>query len=518
MMQKKYTEIQNKIDILEKKNYLSFLGGGEKKIDIQHSLGKLTARERINILFDENSFVEMDRFRIHRCDGLDKASQTFLGDGVIIGFGLINGYKVGAYSQDFTIFGGSLSETVAEKICKIYKLCIKLKLPIISLNDSGGARIQEGVVSLAGYSDIFYLNSISSGLIPQISIIMGPSAGGAVYSPALNDFIIMVENTSYMFLTGPEVIKTVTHEIVTKESLGGCSTHTEKSGVAHFSCSNDIDAIETSKKLVSYIQNQKTISNDDYKTSHDLEDRSIDLIIPCESTKPYNVKLIIDKVVDENSFFEVSSNFAKNIVVGFATILGKTTGVVANQANFLAGAIDIDASDKSSRFIRFCDAFNIPIITLVDTPGFLPGVKQEHNGIIRHGAKLLYAYSEATVPKITVILRKAYGGAYCVMGSKHLGADFNFAFPTAEIAVIGAEAAYNIIHGKNIDYSSEIKKEKFISDYKEKFQNPYRAAEFGYIDEIITPSQLKYKIIRSLELLQTKYEKLPIKKHGNIPL
>jgi len=509
-------KLQEKIDELQYKNSIALAGGGEDRIEKQHKSGKLTARERINILVDDNSFMEIDRLRIHRCRNFNMDKNHVLGDGVITGFGSLKGRKIAIFAQDFTIFGGSLSEIVAQKICKLYKIALKSGIPVIGLNDSGGARIQEGVLSLAGYADIFCLNTMASGVIPQISVIMGPSAGGAVYSPALTDFIIMIKK-SYMFITGPEVIKTVTNENVSKEDLGGSITHNTKSGVAHFSSENELEGLNLVKELFEYIPDNNSLSPIDIKYINDssvntkLEE--INSIIPIDLDKSYNILNVIKNIVDNNKFLEVHKDFAKNIITSFARINGKVIAIVANQPQYLAGAIDINASDKAARFVRFCDCFNIPIVTLVDVPGFLPGVKQEHNGIIRHGAKLLYAYSEATVPKITIILRKAYGGAYCVMGSKHLRTDFNFALPMAEIAVIGAKGAYNIMsYNKNID------EKVFISDYANIMQNPYRAAEFGYIDEIILPQDIRIKIIQSLSLLNGKIDICPNRKHGNIPL
>lgn len=509
-------KLQEKIDELKHKNSIALAGGGENRIIKQHENGKLTARERIDILLDDNSFMEIDRLRIHRCQNFNMEKNNIPCDGVITGFGSVKGRKIAIFAQDFTIFGGSLSETVAQKICKIYKLALKSGIPIIGLSDSGGARIQEGVLSLAGYADIFCLNTMSSGVIPQISVIMGPSAGGAVYSPALTDFIIMIKK-SYMFITGPEVIKTVTHEKVSKEELGGALTHNVKSGVAHFCSENELEGLNLVKELFEYIpDNNSLYPNDIEYINNSLNNEKINeinSIIPIDLEKSYNILNVIKNIVDNNKFLEIHKDFAKNIVTSFARINGKVIAIVANQPQYLAGAIDIDASNKAARFVRFCDCFNIPIITLVDVPGFLPGVMQEHNGIIRHGAKLLYAYSEATVPKITIILRKAYGGAYCVMGSKHLRTDFNFALPMSEIAVIGSEGAYNIMsYNKNID------KKLFIENYAKMMQNPYRAAEYGYIDEIILPEDIRIKIIQSLNLLNGKRDFHPKRKHGNIPL
>lgn len=507
---------------LIQKNNQSRLAGGADRIEKQHKAGKLTARERIEILLDPGTFVELDRFRTHRCTNFGMQKTKILGDGVICGFGQIEKRQVFVYAQDFTVFGGSLSKVVSEKICKLCDLAMKTGAPIIGLSDSGGARIQEGVESLAGYADIFYRNTKASGLIPQISVIMGPSAGGAVYSPALTDFIMMVRDTSYMFLTGPDVIKTVTHEEVTMEELGGAHTHNAKSGVAHFAYDNDAQALEGVRNLLSYLPSNNAEDPPIISSSDDPErrDEKLKTIIPTQSNKPYDVREIIECIADERNFFETQPHFAQNIVVGFIRMQGKSVGVVANQPQVLAGAIDIDASDKAARFVRFCDSFNIPILTLVDVPGFLPGTHQEYGGVIRHGAKLLYAYAEATVPKITVILRKAYGGAYCVMGPKHLGADLNFALVNAEIAVMGAEGAVNVIMRKEINEAKD-KQEKFLEltfEYKKQFQNPYRAAELGYIDEIIFPENLRPKICQGLDALSNKREELPKKKHGNIPL
>lgn len=494
-------------EILTQKNAQALLGGGQERIEKQHQAGKLTARERIELLIDPGSFVEMDRFKDH---------------GVIIGFGQIDSRQVFLYAQDFTVFGGSLSETVAQQICKIYDLALKTGAPVIGLSDSGGARIQEGVSSLAGYADIFCRNTLASGVVPQISAIMGPSAGGAVYSPALTDFVLMVQDTSYMFLTGPDVIKTVTHEEVTMEQLGGANTHNAKSGVAHFAYPDDTQAIAGIRTLLSYLpqnnlENPPTISCQD---SPERRDEKLKTIIPTKSNKPYDVREVIECVVDDRYFFEVQAHFAQNMVIGFARMLGKSVGIVANQPQVMAGSIDINASDKAARFVRFCDCFNIPILTFVDVPGFLPGTEQEFGGVIRHGAKLLYAYAEATVPKITVILRKAYGGAYCVMGPKHLRADLNLALPTAEIAVMGAEGAVSIIMREEIAKAKD-KTERFkelVKEYGEKFQNPYRAAERGYIDEVILPEDLRPRFCQALLMLQNKRDSNPYKKHGNIPL
>jgi propionyl-CoA carboxylase beta chain len=518
----KKDRIQELREALKLKNVEARMAGGKSRTEKQHALGKLTARERIEMLLDPGTFVEMDRFRIHQCRNFGMDDKKFLGDGLVSGFGQIDGRQIFIYAQDFTIFGGSLSSTVAEKICKIYDLAMKAGVPVIGLSDSGGARIQEGVQSLAGYAEIFYRNTKASGLIPQISVIMGPSAGGAVYSPALTDFILMVKDTSYMFLTGPDVIKTVTHEEVTMEELGGATTHNTKSGVAHFAFADDATALEGLRTLLSYLPSNNAEQPPVIACSDDPErrDDKLKTIVPPLPNKPYDMRDIIECIVDERYFFEVQQYFAENITIGFARMQGRSVGIVANQPQYLAGAIDIDASDKAARFVRFCDCFNIPIITLVDVPGFLPGTAQEFGGVIRHGAKLLYAYAEATVPKITVIVRKAYGGAYCVMGPKHLGADLNFALPTAEIAVMGAEGAVSIVMREELA-QAEDKQSRFqelSEQYRDQFQNPYRAAELGYIDEVILPEDMRPRICQALNLLRDKRDSMPTKKHGNIPL
>lgn len=518
----KAQSIESKFDLLREKNRLAEEGGGKERVEKQRAAGKWTARERIEFLLDDGTFEEFDKFVVHRSSdfGLDK--QKFLGDGVITGHGLINGRPVFVFAQDFTVFGGSLSETHAKKIVKIIDLAMKVGAPVIGLNDSGGARIQEGVLSLGGYADIFLRNTLASGVIPQISCIMGPCAGGAVYSPAITDFNIMVKNTSYMFITGPDVIKTVTHEEVTKEALGGAITHNTKSGVAHFAAESDEHALKIVRELLSFIpsnnmENPPFIPTNDppYRT-----DEKLNQIVPDDPTQPYDIKDIILSVVDDHYFFEIQEHFAPNIVIGFARLGGHSVGIVANQPAFLAGVLDIDASVKAARFVRFCDCFNIPLITFEDVPGFLPGVNQEHFGIIRHGAKLLYAYAEATVPKITVITRKAYGGAYCVMASKHIRTDVNFAYPTAEIAVMGAEGAVNLLYKKEIAEANdpEEKRKSLIKLFNEKFANPYVAAEHGFIDEVIEPSQTRPKLIKALNLTKNKRDVNPPKKHGNIPL
>ena len=511
----------SKKELLENKNAEANLGGGTKRIEVQHSKGKLTARERITVLMDEGSFEEIGKFVMHRSRdfGLDK--EHYLGDGVVTGYGKINGRLTYIFAQDFTVFGGSLSETHAEKICKIMDMAMKNGAPLIGLNDSGGARIQEGVLSLAGYADIFYKNTLASGVIPQISAVMGPCAGGAVYSPAITDFILMVENTSYMFVTGPNVVKTVTHEDVTSEELGGAMTHATKSGVTHFVSPNEIECLLAIKKLLSYVpQNcEDDAPRHPYKEGN--ESRPVlSTLIPDHPNQPYDMREVIAEIADAESFFEVHQYFAENIVVGFARIAGRSIGIVANQPAVLAGVLDINASQKAARFVRFCDCFNIPLLVLEDVPGFLPGTDQEWNGIITNGAKLLYAFCEATVPRITVITRKAYGGAYDVMNSKHIGADLNFAWPTAEIAVMGASGAAEIIFKREIaeaENPAEKLKEK-VEDYTKKFANPYRAAHRGYIDEVIFPEQTREKLIRGFSMLENKVDVLPKKKHGNIPL
>lgn len=513
--------LQEKLDELERKNKEALLGGGEKRIEQQHAKGKLTARERVQLLLDEDSFEELGKFVMHRSKdfGLDK--EYYLGDGVITGYGTVNGRLVYVFSQDFTVFGGSLSETHAEKIVKIMDLAMKNGAPVIGLNDSGGARIQEGVVSLGGYADIFYRNTLASGVVPQISAIMGPCAGGAVYSPAITDFIFMVENTSFMFVTGPNVVKTVTHENVTAEELGGATTHSTKSGVTHFACANEVECINQIKKLISYIP--QNCEDDVPRVAYTPKNENrpnLNTIIPANPNQPYDMREVISGVVDDDSFFEVHKNFAENIVVGFARIAGRSIGIVGNQPASLAGVLDIDSSVKGARFVRFCDCFNIPLLVFEDVPGFLPGTDQEWNAIITNGAKLLYAFSEATVPRVTVITRKAYGGAYDVMNSKHIGADLNYAWPTAEIAVMGAKGAAEIIFKKEISEASdpEAKLAEKVDDYTKKFANPYRAAHRGYVDEVIYPDQTREKLIRAFDMLQNKVATLPRKKHGNIPL
>ena len=497
------------------------LGGGKARIESQHKKGKLTARERIHFLMDEGSFEEIGAFVQHRSADFGMENQKFLGDGVVTGYGTVNGRLTYVFSQDFTVFGGSLSETHAEKICKIMDLATKNGAPLIGLNDSGGARIQEGVVSLGGYADIFYRNTLASGVIPQISAIMGPCAGGAVYSPAITDYILMVEHSSYMFVTGPNVVKTVTHEEVTSEDLGGASVHSTKSGVAHFTAANEIEAIQQLKKLLSYVpQNcEEKVPYLPYEPGDETRMKLAD-IIPESANQPYDIREVIAEVADENSFYEVHKDFAENIVVGFARLAGKSIGIVANQPAFLAGVLDIHSSQKAARFVRFCDCFNIPLLVFEDVPGFLPGTDQEWNAIITNGAKLLYAFCEATVPRVTVITRKAYGGAYDVMNSKHIRADMNFAWPTAEIAVMGAKGAAEIIFKREID-AAENREEALKAkekEYGDLFANPYRAAERGFVDDVILPEETRTKLIRAFAMLENKVANLPKKKHGNIPL
>lgn len=511
-----------KLDRLEQKIKQAQLGGGEKRIAAQHSKGKLTARERIELLLDSGTFEEIGMLVTHRCTDFGLGNEIYLGDGVVTGYGKINGRLVYVFSQDFTVFGGSLSETHAEKICKVMDLAMKVGAPIIGLNDSGGARIQEGVVSLGGYADIFHRNVQASGVIPQISAIMGPCAGGAVYSPAMTDFTMMVEQSSYMFVTGPNVVKTVTHEEVSSEELGGAHTHASKSGVTHFTSTNELECIQMLRQLVSYLPQNCEEDSPIYPYQSSGSEQRLVLkdILPANPNQPYDMREVIDGIVDEASFMEVHKEFAENIVVGFARIAGRSIGVVANQPAFLAGVLDINSSRKAARFTRFCDAFNIPLLVLVDVPGFLPGTDQEWNGIIINGAKLLYALSEATVPKVTVITRKAYGGAYDVMNSKHIGADMNFAWPTAEIAVMGAKGAAEIIFKSEIQSSKdpEAKLQEKVEEYTETFANPYRAAARGFIDEVIKPEETRIKLIRAFSMLENKAISQPKKKHGNIPL
>ena len=510
--------LEQKIETLKAKHAAALAGGGEARVAKQHESGKLTARERIAALLDEGSFEELDALKVHRTPGVEKIP----GDGVVTGFGRVDGRPVAVFAQDFTVFGGSLSEAYAQKICKVMDLAMKVGCPVVGLNDSGGARIQEGVVSLGGYADIFLRNTLASGVVPQLSLVMGPCAGGAVYSPAITDFITMVKGTSYMFVTGPDVIKAVTHEEVTKEELGGAATHAAKSGVAHFVAPSDLAALAHARELLSFLpsNNLGEAPRRAPRAETPLENPDLDKVVPDDPGKPYDIRALITGVVDDGRFLEVHETFAPNIVVGFARIDGRSVGIVANQPAFFAGVLDISASEKGARFVRFCDAFNIPLLTFEDVPGFLPGVTQEHGGIIRHGAKLLYAYAEATVPKVTIITRKAYGGAYCVMASKHLRTDFNFAYPTAEIAVMGADGAMNILHGKTITGAADpiAKKAELIADYNDKFANPYIAAEHGFVDEVILPRETRRKLVKALAFLDTKRDALPPKKHGNIPL
>jgi propionyl-CoA carboxylase beta chain len=513
---------ENRLEQLKRRSEAAEQGGGKERLEKQRSSGKMTARERIDFFLDEGSFEEFDKFVAHRSTdfGLDKVK--FPGDGVVTGHGLVDGREVFVFAQDFTVFGGSLSETHAEKICKIMDMAMRVGCPVIGLNDSGGARIQEGVVSLGGYADIFLRNTLASGVVPQISCILGPCAGGAVYSPAITDFNVMVKDTSYMFITGPDVIKTVTHEDVTKDELGGAMTHNAKSGVAHFAADSDEHALRITRELLSFLplnnmEDPPFVATND---PHDRADEALNTAVPDSPTQPYDIRDIVHSVVDDGYFFEVQEHFAANIVIGFARLGGFSVGIVANQPAFLAGVLDIDASVKAARFVRFCDCFNIPLITFEDVPGFLPGVGQEHHGIIRHGAKLLYAFAEATVPKITVITRKAYGGAYCVMSSKHIRTDLNFAYPTAEIAVMGAEGAVGVLYKKELmdTTNPEDKRRQIVDEFNDKFANPYVAAERGFIDEVIEPRLTRQKLIRGLNLLRTKRDTNPPKKHGNIPL
>ena len=498
------------------------LGGGDERVRRQHAAGKLTARERIELLFDPGTFEELDKLVTHRCRDFGMADQVIPGDGVVAGHGLIDGRQVFAFAQDFTVFGGSLSETNAAKIVKIMDLAMKLGSPLVGLNDSGGARIQEGVLSLGGYAEIFLRNTLASGVIPQISAIMGPCAGGAVYSPAITDFTIMVKGTSYMFVTGPDVLKTVTHEEVTKEELGGAMTHNATSGVAHFAVEDDRECLALTRDLISFLPSNNLDEPPRASTSDspDREEESLDRLVPASPNQPYDMLDLIHAVADEAYFLEVHQHYARNLIVGFARLDGRSVGMVANQPAVLAGTLDIDASVKGARFVRFCDAFNIPLVTFEDVPGFLPGTVQEYGGIIKHGAKLLFAFAEATVPKVTVITRKAYGGAYCVMASKHIRTDFNYAWPTAEIAVMGPEGAVNILYKRELEAASDaerLRAEK-VAEFRQKFANPYIAASRGFVDEVIQPRQTRRKLITALRNLENKRDKNPPKKHGNIPL
>ena len=513
---------KSKLEVLRERSLKAEQGGGPERVAKQHAAKKMSARERIDFLLDEGSFEEFDKLVVHRSRDFGLDEQLYPGDGVVTGFGMIDGRRVVVFAQDFTIFGGSLSETHAEKICKVLDLAMKVGVPVIGLNDSGGARIQEGVVSLGGYADIFLRNTLASGVVPQISCIMGPCAGGAVYSPAITDFNIMVQDTSYMFITGPDVIKTVTHADVTKEELGGALTHNRISGVAHFAADSDEHALRMVRELLSFIPGNN-LEDAPRVNPTDRPDRAevkLNTIVPEASNQPYDIREVINLVVDDGYFFEVQQLHAPNVCIGFARLDGRSVGIVANQPAFLAGVLDIDASVKAARFVRFCDCFNIPLIVFEDVPGFLPGVSQEHGGIIRHGAKLLYAFAEATVPKLTVITRKAYGGAYCVMASKHIRTDMNFAWPTAEIAVMGAEGAVGILYRREINEAKdkEAARRAKVVELEDKFANPYVAAERGFIDEVIEPSQTRPKLIRALSLLENKRDTNPPKKHGNIPL
>ncbi|MBN2244502.1 MAG: acyl-CoA carboxylase subunit beta [Candidatus Aminicenantes bacterium] len=514
--------IEEKIEKVKERAHLAELGGGEERIKKRHKEGKLTARERINLLLDDGSFQEMDKFVVHQSHDFGMEKKTIPGDGVVTGHGTIDGRTVFIFAQDFTVFGGSLSAANAAKICKIMDLALKAGAPVIGLNDSGGARIQEGVASLAGYADIFLRNVLASGVIPQISAIIGPCAGGAVYSPAITDFILMTKGQGNMFITGPEVIKAVTQEDVTMEELGGAETHNTLSGVAHFAAENEEHTLALIKELLSFIPNNN-MEDPPEKAASDPADRiedKLNYIVPDDPNLPYDIRKIITEILDDRYFFEIQEHFAQNIVIGFGRLNGKSVGIVANQPDHLAGVLDIDSSDKAARFVRFCDAFNIPLITFEDVPGFLPGVAQEHGGIIRHGAKLLYAFAEATVPKITIITRKAYGGAYCVMASKHIRADINYAYPTAEIAVMGPEGAVKIVYRRELDKEKDPEKlrQQKIDEFREKFANPYIACEKGYLDGIIEPKYTRPILIAALRMLENKKDKNPPKKHGNIPL
>jgi len=515
-------KLEEKLAELKKRDHLAQEGGGAQRRERQHKEGKMSARERVEFLLDEGTFEETDKLVTHRCHDFGMEQQKYFGDGFITGYGRIEGRLVYVFTQDFTVFGGSLSEANAQKIVKIMDLAAKMGAPVIGLNDSGGARIQEGVMSLAGYADIFLRNTLYSGVVPQISAIMGPCAGGAVYSPAITDFILMVDQTSYMFITGPDVIKTVTHEEVTKDQLGGAHTHNETSGVAHFMCRDDAECLSMVRELLSFIPSNN-LEDPPRKLSNDPIDRlddKLDTLIPDQSNMPYDMKDVIHTVVDDSYFFEVHEHYAKNIVVGFGRLNGKPVGIVANQPAMLAGTLDINASVKGARFVRFCDCFNIPLVTFEDVPGFLPGTQQEYGGIIRHGAKLLYAFAEATVPKVTVITRKAYGGAYCVMASKHIRTDVNYAWPSAEIAVMGPEGAVDIVYKRELDQAEnreEMRQQK-IEEFRDRLANPYVAADRGFVDAVIQPRETRKKLIQALEMLETKRDKNPPKKHGNIPL
>jgi acetyl-CoA carboxylase carboxyltransferase component len=513
---------EERLNRLDEMRAEAFLGGGAERVERQHAAGKLTARERLDLLLDPGSFVELDAFVTHRSNDFGLAEQRYLGDGVVTGHGTVDGRLVFVFSQDFTVFGGSLSEAYAEKICKVMDLAMKVGAPIVGLNDSGGARIQEGVVSLGGYADIFLRNVLASGVVPQISVIMGPCAGGAVYSPAITDFTVMVENTSYMFVTGPNVVKAVTHEQVDSEALGGAIVHTTKSGVAHLAAHDESEALDAVRRILAQLpqNNLEAPAIAETMDPADRMDAALDSVVPADPGKPYDMHDVIGGIVDVGSFLEIQPGWAANIIVGFARLGGRSVGIVAQQPAVLAGALDIDASMKAARFVRTCDCFNVPLITLVDVPGFLPGVGQEHGGIIKHGAKLLYAYCEATVPKVTVITRKAYGGAYDVMSSKHIRGDMNFAWPTAEIAVMGAEGAVNIIFKEALASAEDpaAERRRLVADYEQGFANPYIAAARGYVDDVIRPSETRPRLIGALEMLSNKRDVNPRKKHGNIPL
>ena len=515
-------KLEEKLSELKRRSALADEGGGIARLEKQRQQGKMTARERIEFLLDEGTFEETDKLVTHQCNDFGMQDNKIYGDGFITGYGKIDGRTVFVFAQDFTVFGGSLSGANAAKIVKIMDMAAKVGAPVIGLNDSGGARIQEGVMSLAGYADIFLRNTLYSGVVPQISAIMGPCAGGAVYSPAITDFVLMVDKTSYMFITGPDVIRTVTHEDVTKDQLGGAMTHNEISGVAHFAAKDDAECLSMIRELLSFMPSNN-LEEPPRKTCSDPIDRAdaaLDTLVPAESNQPYDMKDVIQHVVDDGYFFEVQEHYAKNMVIGFARLGGKSVGIVANQPAFLAGTLDINASVKGARFVRFCDCFNIPLITFEDVPGFLPGTTQEYGGIIRHGAKLLYAFAEATVPKITVITRKAYGGAYCVMASKHIRADVNYAWPTAEIAVMGPEGAVDIVYKRDLEQAADreaMRKEK-IEEFRDRFANPYVAADRGFVDAVIQPHETRKKLIQALEMLENKRDKNPPKKHGNIPL
>ncbi len=514
--------LKENLERLERLHREVELGGGAERIERQHASGKLTARERIQLLLDPGSFVETDKFKTHRCSDFGMEAKKIPGDGVITGYGTVDGRLVYVFSQDFTVFGGSLSLAFAEKVCKVMDLAVRTGAPMIGLNDSGGARIQEGVVSLAGYGDIFLRNVLTSGVVPQISAVLGSCAGGAVYSPAMTDFIFMVDKTSRMFITGPDVIRTVTHEEVTQEELGGAQTHNTRSGVAHFAARSEAECFAMIRELLSFLPSNNLEDPPILPTNDDPSRRDDKLrsIVPDNPNKPYDIKELITAVVDDRHFFEIQKDWARNIVIGFARLAGRPVGIVANQPLHLAGVLDIDASRKAARFVRFCDCFNIPILTLEDVPGFLPGTAQEYGGIISHGAKLLYAYCEATVPKVTVITRKAYGGAYVVMSSKNIGGDINFAYPTAEIAVMGPDGAVNIVFRNELDAAADpvAEKDRLVQDYRRTFANPFKAAELGYIEDIIMPEDTRPRLINAFEILQNKREKLPPKKHGNVPL